>query len=234
MSLLTVRDIIRIPLTEDEIKAVMVKVSDKLVIAQLDNLRHRHVNVQFDSLLRGYLGEYCITKWLRSHNIHFEKTNMLPEDEVIDIDFLYKGKNIELKTSLVPDHDATLENVIKKRDIKLIRRGNSEIEELRGDIHLQIYYDHKRESKDRWLKAQQIDINSRNFDYLYDAFLARAYKEKTYFVAWIDKPSLVENVHRLPYGRRFWSFPESQRSFWNCKIKEARKPTELISYLKAF
>lgn len=128
-------------------------------IAKMDNLRYRHRNIQFDCLLRGYVGEYCIIKWLKTFNINFEITNHIQDDENIDIDFYYKEKNLELKTSLVPDADVTIDNAIKRRDIKLIRRGSSRIEDLRGDIHLQIYYSQKRKAKDDWLKLVKSSTN---------------------------------------------------------------------------
>lgn len=97
---------------------------------------------------------------------------------------------------------------------------------------MQIYYLQKRRAKDNWLKAQQIDIESKDIDYLYNAFLARAYKKTTFFVAWIDKETLVEKINLLPEKGRYWSFPESQRLFWKCKIQNSNKPTDLIGYLK--
>jgi hypothetical protein len=136
---ITFLDTIKIELSEEEIKGIIKNVILKIDISKMDNLRNRHKNIQFDCLLRGYIGEYCIIKWLKKFNINFETTNYIEEDENIDIDFYYKEKNIELKTSLIPDVDVTIENAIGRRDIKLIRRGNSKIEDLRGDIHLQIY-----------------------------------------------------------------------------------------------
>ena len=232
MANVTNNDIIKISLTEEEVKAIISSVVEKLDIAKMDNLRHRHKNVQFDCLLRGYVGEYCIIKWLKKHDINFETTNYLQGEESIDIDFLYKDKNLELKTSLVPNIDETIGNAIKRRDIKLIiRRGNSKIEDLRGDIHLQIYYDQKREAKDEWLKAQKIDIESEDIDYLYNAFRADAYREKTFFVAWIDKETLVEKINALPESQRYWSY--AKRNFWDCKIRDSKKPIDLVTYLKA-
>ena len=192
MGNITQEDIIKIELSEDEVKNIIRTVTEKLDIAKMDNLRYRHKNIQFDCLLRGYVGEYCIIKWLKEYDINFETTNYLEDDENIDIDFLYKEKNLELKTSLVPDVDGIIENAVNKRDIKLIRRGNSRIEDLRGDIHLQIYYSQRRKAKDEWLKQQTIDLNSKDINYLYNSFNAKAYKATTFFVAWIDKETLVK------------------------------------------
>lgn len=230
--MITINDTVKIDLTEEEVKNIITLVVDKINISKMDNLRSRHKNIQFDCLLRGYVGEYCIIKWLKTYDINFETTNYIQDDENIDIDFLYKEKNLELKTSLVPDVDVTIDNAINRRDIKLIRRGNTKIEDLRGDLHLQIYYSQRRKAKDDWLKSQNINLESKDINYLYDAFNARAYKTTTFFVAWIDKETLVSNINALPEKDRYWSFAGSQRYFWNCKIQDSRKPIELINYLR--
>ena len=136
--MITIKDSIRISVTDDEIKSVMEKARTQLFISKRDNLRNRHANIQYDCILRGYIGEFAITKWMNEQSIFFDKTNYKADGENIDIDLLYKGKNIELKTSLIPDADFTIEKAIENRDIKLIKREN-EIINLKGDIHLQIF-----------------------------------------------------------------------------------------------
>ena len=145
---------------------------------------------------------------------------------------MYKGKNLELKTSLIPDIDEKLEKAIAKRDIKLIIRGNTKIEDLKGDLHLQIIFNQRRKAKDEWLKIQEIDLKSNNVDDLYIAVGARKYKTSVNFVGWTDKESLVELIHNLPQPEKKWSFPQSERLFWSCKIRDANPPAALIQFLK--
>ena len=221
-----------IEVTEVEIMNVITLILEKLKISKTDNLRHRHPNVQFDCLLRGYIGEFAMTKWLNSFEIVFEKTNYLAEDEQIDIDFLYRGKNLELKTSLIPDVDGSLERAILQRDIKLIVRGATKIEDLRGDLHLQIMFAQKRRAKDEWLSQQTIDLKSTDAQYLYTVLGARKYKNTIYFVGWIDKKKLISLISNMPENSRTWSFLKSDRNFWNCKIRASNPPTQLIDYLK--
>lgn len=226
--MLTINDIIKLELTKEDVFSCINKTQQNNFI---DNLRYRHINVQFDCKLRGYIGEIAINKWFTQYGIELEKTNYLNDGDNIDIDFLVKGKSVELKTSLTPDIDENLNNVILRRDIKLIKRGNETIEQLRGDIHMQIYYTQKRQKKDSWLKLQNININSDDHEYLFNAFLANRYMETTFFIAWIDKPSLIAHINSLPDNQKYWSFPNSQRLFWNCKLQISRKPLELISYI---
>ena len=229
--MITIKDSIRISVTDDEIKSVMEKARTQLFISKRNNLRNRHPNIQYDCILRGYIGEFAITKWMNKQGIFFNKTNYKADGENIDIDFLYKGKNIELKTSLIPDADFTIEKAIETRDIKLIKREN-EIINLKGDMHLQIFFDQKRLAKDEWLAGRIINIEKAGIDELFDKMLARCYRNTTYFVAWIDKQTLIENFNNLPESDKTWSFKNSQRQFWNCKVINSKKPIDLPEYLK--
>lgn len=228
--MITKQDIICLPLADEEIKWVMQRAREQFAIANRDNLRNRHINVQYDCILRGYIGEFAMRKWLEENDIILTDTNFKNDDSNIDIDFLYKGKNIELKTSLVPDGDVTIEKSISVRDIKLIKRENK-IEDLRGDIHLQIYFDQKRKAKDDWLQAQKINIEEENIDVLFEKLLCRCYRNTIYFVGWIDKLSLVKKINALPPIKQTWTFTNAKRDFWSCKIIESKQPANLPHYL---
>lgn len=227
--MVTESDIIQIVLTKKEVQECIKKAID---VKFLDNLRNRDPRVNFDCKLRGYVGELAMSKWLASHGVSIQGTNMRSVEDSIDIDFLVAGKNLELKTSLIPDIDQTIRNTVNKRDIKLIRRGAQNIEQLKGDVHLQIYFVQRRKKKDDWLKKQNIDLNNEDPDYLYRAFRGDAYLNRTFFVAWIDKATLVKNINSMPERDRCWSFKNSLRQFWRCPIKDSRPPRDLIDYLK--
>jgi hypothetical protein len=154
------------------------------------------------------------------------------EDDQVDIDFFYKGKNMELKTSLVPDADQTIQNAVLNRDLKLIKR-EGKIENLRGDIHLQVFFNQKRKAKDNWLKTLKIDFISKDPKIIYNSICAWRYKEDMFFVGWIDKSTLIERIHSLLEQERTWTFQKSKREFWTCKIQNCHKPSELIDYLKS-
>ena len=219
------QDVQKIALTKEDIIEAITKAQEQNFI---DNLRDRHINVQFDSKLRGYIGEIALKKWFLENNIKITTTNYFEEDIGIDVDFEYKGLDLELKTSLIPDADKTLQNVFNKRDIKLIRRTRK-IEDLKSDIHIQIYYDQLTNKKDEWLQEQDIDIDSDDCEYLYDAFLAKAYITKTYLVGWIDKDTLTERINKLKGYEKSWR--HARRRFWVCKLKECNPPQSLIKYL---
>lgn len=53
------QDILKIVLTKEEIITAIAKAKEQNFI---DNLRDRHINVQFDSKLRGYIGEIALKK----------------------------------------------------------------------------------------------------------------------------------------------------------------------------
>jgi hypothetical protein len=219
------QDILQLELNKDDVIEAIAKAKENNFI---DNLRDRHVNVQFDSKLRGYIGEIALKKWFLENDIKITTTNYFEEDIGIDVDFEYKGLDLGLKTSLIPDADRTLQNVFKSRDIKLIRRTRK-IEDLKSDIHIQIFYDQLTNKKDQWLQEQEIDINSDDFEYLYDAFLAKAYITKTYFFGWIDKDILTERINKLKGYEKSWR--HARRRFWVCKLRDCFPSLSLIKYL---
>lgn len=230
--MVSLEHVIHLPLTEAEILDSIQKAIENTNISELDNLRFRHPNIRFDCMLRGYLGEFAIQKWLKENGIEIEKTNLILEDDRVDIDFVYKGKNLELKTSLVPDADKTIENAILNRDIKLIKREES-IENLRGDVHLQVFFNQKRKAKDDWLKTLNVDFSSRDPKIIYQALSARRYKEDMLFVGWIEKKALADRINSLSPKDRTWTFQKAKREFWACKIKDCHQPSDLIGYLKS-
>ena len=219
------KEIVKLDLIKNDVIAAIAKAKDQNFI---DNLRDRHINVQFDSKLRGYIGEIALKKWFLENDIKITTTNYFEEDIGIDVDFEYKGLDLELKTSLIPDADKTLENVFNKRDIKLIRRTRK-IEDLKSDIHIQIFFEQRTNKKDEWLQEQEIDINSNDFEYLYNAFFAKTYITKTYLFGWIDKDTLAERINKLKGYEKSWR--HARRRFWVCKLKECNPPKSLIKYL---
>lgn len=220
--------IVKLKVTKDDVVKAIKKIQSQVL---QDNLRERHPNVSFDSKLRGTIGEIAIEKWFSANDIIIESKNSLDKVSNIDIDFQYKELDIELKTSLLPDADDNLETAFNKRDIKLIKRGNR-IEDLKSDVHIQLFYEHRTKKKDDWLESQDIDLTSDNIDYLYEGLLGRAYLNKTFLFCWIDKPRLVKRINALPIEKRTWSF--GKRDFWICPLKECFPPEELITYLKKY
>jgi hypothetical protein len=217
--------IITLNITEDDIKRAIKRAKGH---AFMDNLRYRHPNVAFDSKLRGYIGEIALKQWLIKHNINIETTNIIDDDSGMDVDFKYKGLDIELKTSLIPDIDKNLETVFQKRDIKIIKRENR-VEDLKGDVHIQIYYKHLRKRKDEWLRSQNINLESNDINYLYNALGAKRYINETILFSWIDKDTMVKRINKLPEKERTWGY--AQRLFWKCPLRESFPPEDLIKYL---
>lgn len=219
------QDILQLPVSKDDVIQAIAKAREQNFF---DNLRDRHINIQFDSKLRGYVGEIALKKWFLDNGIKIETTNYFDEEYNMDIDFEYKDLELELKTSLIPDKDKTLLHVFNIEDLKINRRTRK-IEDLKGDVHIQIYYDQLTKKKDEWLSEQEIDLDSDDNEFLYDKFLAKEYINKTYLVAWIDKVTLTERMSKLKGYEKSWRF--EKRRFWVCKIKECKAPAKLISYL---
>lgn len=222
---------VQILLSKQEVLSAIERALDQNFI---DNLRKRHPNVQIDSKIRGYVGEIAFKKWMKKNGIHFNSCNRLDESGTMDIDFIFKSEGktteLELKTSLLPDADQYLENFVQKRDIKLIRRGNEPIEKLHADIHVQFAFNQLRLRKDQWLKEREINLKSDPL-VIYDQIAAHRYCRDTYFIGWIDKNSLVQQIQSKAKHLQKWKY--GKREFWTCNLQsESKKPQELVSYLK--
>lgn len=201
----------------------------------IDNLRNRHLNVQFDSKLRGYIGEIAIKNWLEKFNLQPETSNVFDTQKNIDIDLQMtvsgKQQKIEIKTSLIPDKDRTLATAIKKRDIKLIKRGEKTIDELESDVHIQVFFNQQSKIKDQWLVNQKIDFESFDLESIYYKSAAFRYTKDVYLVGWTHKEAL--QILHSP-KEMVWSFSSSMRKFWRCNIaKDAFTPITLIPFLKS-
>ncbi len=241
--MVTASDVVRLEVDEAMIKEAIRKGLQKVFE---DNLRHRDPRVQLDCKIRGYVGEMAIKRFFDGYGITFAATNEIRDGDHIDIDLRYKDYSLEIKTSLVPDSDAEVSDPpmvrIQKciqnphRDIKLIRRCEK-IEDLGGDIHVQIYFAHLRQKRDQFLQATPIDLlrldpkNNGHIERIYAAFKARTYIDRTFFVAWVDKESLKSYIASLPKKLQTWRY--EKREFWRCPFREcAKKPRAIVGYLR--
>jgi len=230
------QDIVSLKIDMEDIKTALRRA---LNLNFKDNLRDRSLLVALDSKIRGFLGEIAIQKYLEENNIIIEKgnTNVLNQNSNIDIDIKYKGKILEIKTSLIPRNFENLCNVIEKGDIKIIKR-KKKIEDENINIHIQIYYNCIREDRDRFLEELEEkdkeefknQFNGLSLEDIITFMKLDSYIGKIFFVAWIDKETLIKNIHTLYTQNPTWKF--GYKEFWTCKIKDCNPPKSLIDYLK--
>lgn len=222
-------DFINLPLTRNEVGNALIKAVNTEFVG-IDNLRNRARMVTLDCKVRGYIGEIALRKWFETYNVTFERADFYDDDSNMDIDLLYIGQrpyNFEVKTSLVPDSYQNLTGVIQRADIKIIKRTN-EIETVSGDVHIQIYFDFLRKLRDNELKS--LPQNMTDLRQIYTSMKLDDYIGNTYFVAWIDKPSLIQFINSQT--RKTWTFPYAKRDFWRCPIGYiAKKPVDIIPYI---
>lgn len=214
---------------------ILTCIQKALSVGFIDNLRNRHPNVQFDSKLRGYIGEIAITTWLKKFGIQPEISNTFNSKSNMDVDLMMtvlgKPQKIEIKTSLIPDNDKSLINALQNRDIKLIKRGNKTISELESDVHIQVFFNQIARKKDRWLLKQSIDFENPDVESIYYKTAAYRYQKDIFLVGWTHKQAL-EILHSPK--EMVWSFKGAQRKFWRCNIaKDAFAPITLIPFLKS-
>lgn len=230
--MVNINDILRLRLSEDDIRFVLNKALDGVDIAARDNLRKRTPAVQLDCLFRGYLGEYCIRRFFWRYGVTVPDNNLNQlDDDNIDIDLCYQSLNgeyvdFEVKTSCIPPTYGDIETTLRNADIKIIKRTR-QIEDLKGYIHIQIYYDIIRSERDALLNP--IPINYDDPESIIRDLQLFNYCDRIWLVAWIDKDTLVPYINHNP-GNQTWHF--GYRDFWRCPLNDiARTPGELKSFL---
>lgn len=98
-----------------------------------------------------------------------------------------------------------------------------------------------REKRDNFLKDLKINLNIENktiedsfnslIDEIYNKTYAYLYMDNTFFVGWIDKETLIQQINTKYSKNPTWSY--GKREFWKCNIEQdAKRPLELIDYLK--
>lgn len=224
-------NLVQLPITQNQLRQALSKA---LLHNFTDNLRTRPKTIQLDCKIRGYLGEIAIKNWFYTHQIYFTHTNLSANNFEIDIDLAFKTNNktynLEVKTSLIPDNYKTIQNSLNFCDIKIIKRTNT-IEELSGDVHLQIYFNLLRKNREDKLSNKLPDWN--NLENIIQILDLEQYLNNTFFVAWIDKPTLIQQINCLPKTDSTWTFLNAQKKFWKCNLKSSGKnPLHIIDYLK--
>lgn len=221
-------NIIKIKLDQDKIFECIEKALKNQFI---DNLRERTEIIRLDTKIRGYIGETSILFLLQKYGIKASKTNLISADgNSTDIDIYLQKTNtcLEIKTSLIPDKWGNIENCIEKGDIKIIKRTPC-IENLKGDYHLQIYFNCLKEKREQYLNNLQL-TSEINIKKLYN--ILKLDKIKCYFIAWIAKEDLIKYIKKLIAEgvSPIWEY--GKREFWKCPIKICKDPFLLIKELK--
>lgn len=220
---------------------VQIKMSKKIIFTAMkkalqnsfiDNLRVRNKYVQFDSKVRGYLGEIAITEFLSSKGITINDRDIYYKDENEDIDISISNNYhndiiLEVKTSLIPDIWQTLHKTIQNADIKIIKR-EKDYRDIKADFYTQIYFNFHTRKRDSYLSTIKGNIEDYSLEELY--VLMNYDKLQEVFVAWIDKKTLCEYLDSQIV--KTWSF--SFRTFWKCPLNIAKSPHLLIEELKKY
>lgn len=221
-------DAIQLEITDEMIDEAL---THALQMSFLDNLRNRAPFVQFDSKLRGYLGEIAMKKLILESGVSIVSVDSSDGsgediDMCIENDYI-NNIRIEIKTSCIPDIWKNLDMVIQKADIKIIKRESS-YKDIKADIHIQIYFNQWRKKRDEMLSA----IKGVPSDYLKKELIEimELKQLKQVFIAWIDKGTLIKNLSNKKI--KTWQF--GYRSFWSCPLTETNKPKEMMGFLKNY
>lgn len=195
----------------------------------IDNLRVRNIFVQLDSKVRGYLGEIKMNQFFAENSINVLGVDAIDNEDAIDRDFviqMFDGSSaiIECKTSLVPDIWTTIDDVIEKGDIKIIKR-EQDYHDIPIDIHVQIYFNQYRRKRDSMLSQLQGTPEDYTNEELINLMGLSSLRQS--FFAWMDRESLNSYLKNSP--QKTWSY--GMRQFWSCPLKYSKKATDLARFI---
>jgi len=243
--LINISDVIILDIQKEDIykgiEIVKKEFEDEKIL--IDNLRDRNKFVSFDCRIRGYLGELGIKRILDRNNISYT-IDSSPKKYKSDIDLTIHGLDkkymSEIKTSSMPDGwasngvDVFIRDCINKGDIKIFKWENDEeFKSINREIYIQIYFREKTKERDKFtiqLSNDFPDLLSRSIAEIYERFQFQNLIENTFFVAWVDKKSLINRLEQEEKENRYYSTGD-KRQFWKCKIIDSKSPSKFIEYL---
>ena len=220
--------IIGFDITDEDLEWAVEKA---LKVDFIDNLRERATFVKLDSKIRGYLGEICTSRFLTTNGIKILGTDQYQSEDNEDKDILVQNNFreiiLEIKTSLIPDVWKTLDEVLKRADIKIIRR-ETDYHEIRADFHLQIYFNQYRKRRDDFLRSISGSPHDYSLSEIIDVMKLRTLRQV--FVAWMSKPDLIAFLDEQAV--KTWHY--KLREFWRCPISISKEPALLIDAIKTY
>lgn len=221
-------NVIQFEITDNDLQLAVEKA---LRVDFIDNLRDRATFVKLDSKIRGYLGEIGMNRFLTTNGITVLETDRYEAQSNEDKDVLvqndFRQCVLEIKTSLIPDVWGTLEEVLKRADIKIIKREN-DYHYIKADFHLQIYFNQCRKKRDEFLKTIAGSPVNYNVSEIIEVMNLRELKQV--FVAWVSKTDLIAYLDRQVV--KTWNF--MYRDFWKCPLTLSKEPNLLIDAIKNY
>ena len=238
--MIDITDVILLDITKQDILDSIAKAHKNKNF--IDNLRDREGILKFDCKVRGYVGEIGIKKFLKKYGIAYSDgavPTTFTSDVDLKIDGVLKTYTAEIKTSLIPERwsnngtEVFVRNCINGGDIKIFRAYDTQQpNDLDRDIYIQIYFREVKDSREAFLSqliSKHPDILDWDNETIYECLNYHSLIENTFFVAWIDKPRLVERLNKMPANNRTWT--SDKRVFWKCKIAYSQPPSKIILFV---
>jgi len=227
---------------------IITAIQKALSVNFINNLRDRDPSVAFDSKVRGYIGETALIKWLNSNGVVSKSVSKTDASYLADIDLNIRGMKkdylTEIKTSAKPEawrdnvmgtNDVLLSNCIKSGDIKVFTKSGNANVDIDRDIYIQIYFGIKTAEHDNEIvtmyKANK-DVLFSDYETIYRLFNFAQYIENIYFVGWIDKNSILNNLSKLPVDKQTYLLGKYRKAYY-CNLNKSYIPSALIDYLKS-
>lgn len=234
----TTSDFLRFNIIPADIASAALTATKKNANVHYTGFMHRSPMKMLDDFFRGDLAKSVFKRFLTSSGI----TNVVDYDDVRTDGFtnprlrewhiyVNDDKKIEINSSVIPPKWG-LSGIVQSGDIKITKQGPSPFD-LTYDIAVQMYFEPIK-GYDILKESLIGSLNENNAQTLLPDILDAYDRYRVVIgVAWASQNDVenfrLENVrnHRQPT----WSFNDSDREYWACKIKDCNPFTTIITYL---
>ena len=234
----TTRDFLIFDITPADIASAALTATAKNANVNYNGFIQRQPMKMLDDFFRGDLAKSVFKRFLRDNDV----TNVIDYDDVRTDGFaeprlrnwhicVNDDKKIEINSSVIPSR-WDLNRIAQDGDVKITKEGSSPFD-LTYDIAVQMYfnpigeYDISKSSRIRALNKTNAQILLPDILDVDDRYM------EVVGVAWVSQTDVEE--FRLENVRNHcpltWSFPNSDREYWDCKIRKCNPFATIISNL---
>lgn len=247
--LFTVKDIFELPINREIIGKTIENVARKYSFTQLHGVKVRTPLELLDNLMQGDLAKNSLLWYLRRQKIglfdydEIRSDGFKQADPDWDLCTIDEQTFLEVKSSLPPDYlksgnEKFSKRIVDELDIKItagIRRNPGAEprlippQELRADIHIQVYYNTTRlgNSNSTNNHARIREQIASNPDMILELIRFRERLRHPYFFGFCTRDEIVQYLRRS--HSKTWEYADC--IYWRFPIRHAKNMKELIKLL---
>lgn len=245
----TVQDVFVLPINREIIGKTIDNVARKFSFTRLNSIKKRTPLELLDNLIQGDLAKNSLLWQLRRHKI-----SLLDYDEIRTDDFKEPDPDwdlctssqkvyVEVKSSLPPDYlkkgkEKFSNRIVDELDIKLTAGSDKQNlippQQLKADIHIQIYYNanrlNKEDSVNDFSKIKK--IVGTDPEHMFDLTRFKERLIKPYFFGFCTRSEIEEYIEFLGKKGQSKTWEYEDCIYWRYPIQYARNMFRLIELLQ--